>query len=85
MNPQVSCNRENVQRSIVLHSILPVEVDSQDSGKSVIAYAFTDSSSSGDIATENLRKQLGLEEVSTTLHSGTVHGNSLKQSSILKG
>ena len=83
--PKVSCHRARLEQSTILHSILPVLVSAKDSCRQVMTYALMDNGSSGSFVTEGLKKQLGVEGIPTTLRLGTMHGESLVDSSILKG
>ena len=73
----------NSKETRVLHAILPVKVKQKGREKSVTTYAFYDNGSGGCFATENIRRQLGVDGVEVTLRLATMHGESQVESTIM--
>ena len=73
-----------VQKSVVLHAILPVRVKVEGSASSVETYAFYDSGSDGCFLTEELRDQLGEEGTPTQLRLRTMHGSGCVDAVVVK-
>ena len=71
------------KESVVLHAILPVKVKQKGCNNSVVTYAFYDNGSGGCFATENIRRQLGIDGVKVMLQLTTMHGQSQVESIIL--
>ena len=69
------------RETVVLHAILPFKVKHKDSNELVIKYAFYDNGSGGCFATENIRRQLGVDGVRVVL--ATMHRESQEESTIL--
>jgi hypothetical protein len=69
-----ACTATEVCSSPILHAILPVKICQQGGRKCVDTYAFYDNGSSGCFITEELRDQLGVTGVGTTLQLRTMHG-----------
>ena len=77
--PQNDNNEE-----IILQAIIPVSVTNKANNKALKTYAFYDNGSVGCFLTENLRHRLEAPGSKTTLQLGTMHGQSLVESMIVK-
>ena len=69
---------------ILLQAILPVFVQQKGANKSVKTYAFYDNVSAGCFITDRLKTQLAASCIETKLQLGTLHGQSVVYSSIVK-
>ena len=69
---------------ILLQTILPVVVMQKGTNKSVKTYAFYDNGSAGCFLTESLKGQLEATSTETALQLGTMHGQSLVDSAIVR-
>ena len=77
--PQNDNNQE-----IILQAIIPVLVTNKANNKALKTYAFYDNGSVGCFLTENLRHRLEAPGTKTTLQLGTMHGQSLVESIVVK-
>ena len=77
--PQNDNNEETI-----LQAIIPVSVTNKANNKALKTYAFYDNGSVGCFLTENLRHRLEAPGSKTTLQLGTMHGQSLVESMIVK-
>ena len=84
-NPQIaSCHAAKSNESVILHAILPVRVKTKDNAKSIITYDFYDNGSGGCFLTENLREQIGVNGERTEFQLGTMHGQSLVTTTVVR-
>ena len=74
----------NAKDDILLQTILPVVITQKGTNKSMKTYAFYDNGSAGCFLTESLKRQLEASSTKTTLQLGTMHGQSLVESAIVK-
>ena len=76
--------RKSENKGILLQTILIVTVTQKIMSKSVKTYAFYDNGSSGCFLTENLRNRLEATSTKTQLQLGTMHGQSVVDSSAVE-
>ena len=76
--------RKSKKKGILLQTILPVIVTQKGTSKSVKTYAFYDNGSSGCFLTENVRNRLEAASTKTQLQLGTMHGQSVVDSAVVK-
>ena len=69
----------------VLHTIIPVKVKHQRSTTPITVYAFYDNGSTGCFMTEELRQQLQVEGIDTTLMLRTMHGQTPTKTTAVNG
>ena len=69
---------------IILQTILPVLITNKNTNKTLKTYTFYDNGGRGCFLTENLRKRLAVPGTRTTLQLGTMHGQSLVESTAVK-
>ena len=74
----------NLENDTLLQTILPVVVTQKGTNKAVKTYAFFDNGSAGCFITERLRKRLAATSTVTKIQLGTMHGQSLVDSTIAK-
>ena len=74
----------NLENDTLLQTILPVVVTQKGTNKAVKTYAFYDNGSVGCFITERLRKRLAATSTVTKIQLGTMHGQSLVDSAIVK-
>ena len=74
----------NLENDILLQTILPVVVTQKGTNKAVKRYAFYDNDSAGCCITEGLRTRLAATSTVTKNQLGTMHGQSLVGSAIVK-
>ena len=72
------------KQEVILQAIIPVLVTNTANNKALKTYAFYDNGSVGCFLTENLRHRLEAPGTKTTLQLGTMHGQSLVESIIVK-
>ena len=68
----------------VLQTILPVLITDKNTNKTVKNYAFSDNGSGGCFLTERLRERLEVPGTKTSLQLGTMHGQSLVESTVVE-
>ena len=78
------CGHPPIVYSILLQTILPVVVTQKGTNKAVKTYAFYDNGSAGCFITECLRTRLAATSTGTKIQLGTMHGQSLVDSAIVK-
>ena len=71
-------------QEIILQAIIPVLVMNKANNKTLNTYPFYDNGSVGCFLTENLRHRLEAPGTKTTLQLGTMHGQSLVESVVVK-
>ena len=74
----------NLENYILLQTILPVVVTQKCTNKPVKTHAFYDNGSAGCFITERLRTRLEATSIDTKIQLGTMHGQSLVDSAIVK-
>lgn len=74
----------NLENYFPLQTILPVVVTQKCTNKPVKTYAFHDNGSAGCFITERLRTRLEATSIDTKIQLGTMHGQSLVNSAIVK-
>ena len=74
----------NPENDILLQTILPVVVIQKGTNKPVKTYAFYDNGSAGCFLTESLKTRLQATSTATKIQLGTMHGQSLVDSAIVK-
>lgn len=74
----------NNENDILLQTILPVVVMQKGTNKPVNTYAFYDNGSAGCFITERLKTRLQATSTVTKIQLGTMHGQSLVDSAIVK-
>ena len=84
-NARVDIPGESDRRSdILLQSILPVIVTQKGVNIAVKTYAFYDNGSAGCFITERLKERLEAKSTDVKLQLGTMHGNTLVESALVK-
>ena len=84
-NARVDILRESDRESnILLQSILPVVVTQKGVNIPVKTYAVYDNGSAGCFITEHLKARLEAESTDVKLQLGTMHGNTLVESAVVK-
>ena len=77
-------HKSKLENDILLQTILPVVVTQKGTNKPVKTYAFYDNGSAGCFITERLRTRLEATSTDTKIQLGTMHGQSLVDSAIVK-
>ena len=66
-------------------SVVPVKVQHQESNKEIITFAMLDTCSQGTFATENLKNQLNIDDIQTSIGTRTPIRHQKQSSDLLDG